>query len=88
MLVVVLLYPLLLLLCCCSATNKQAAEAFTALHAASVAGDEAAYAAATKTLEKAIVTIFAQVGGCRTERTTGEPHRVSHRPGLSNHSAT
>ena len=47
---------------CCSATNKEAAGAFTALHAAAVAGDEAAYASATKQLEKAIITIFAQVG--------------------------
>ena len=47
----------------CSATNVAVAKAMAAMQAAAAAGDDAAYEAASKDLEKAIVTIFVQVRG-------------------------
>ncbi|EFN56499.1 expressed protein [Chlorella variabilis] len=46
---------------CVAPTNVAVAEAFKGLQAAAVAGDAAAYEAATAALEKQIVTIFTQI---------------------------
>ncbi|PSC73557.1 Fe-assimilating 1 [Micractinium conductrix] len=45
---------------CTAATNVAVAKAMAAMQAAAAAGDDAAYEAASKDLEKAIVTIFVQ----------------------------
>lgn len=45
-----------------SASNVAVAQALSALQAAALAGNSTAYAAATKDLEKALVTIYTQAG--------------------------
>lgn len=50
---------------CTAAANVAVAEALKKLQAAAKAGDTAAYSAAARDLDKAVVVIFTQVGGGR-----------------------